>query len=896
MRTHTHGVGWLGVKYRQVNQAACRWHPARRLPEEAGQPGPATIGRLTHSPGTGAGDTATASEPDEVRPGSLHGFTVEVQQNLLAEDGQPFIPLPAQAGSPLGGLFVGVCLLLLWGSPLLQAATFYVSTSGFDGNSCMTAQTITTPKATIQSALNCLGNPGDTLYIRAGTYSEGVRITSTANGTPSQSIVIAGYPGDARPVIDIPPSWNAQGFIVDWRASHTPYYWTLRDFDIEGINQTYPSACLALSGPNVTVDNLVIRNCPRDGIQAFSQSLTVRNSSILNCGRDQPPADTDTKGVGIYFSLDDDPANGGIGGDGVFEDNVIDGCRAGGVVIHYDTYNTIVRRNILRNFGLDSPWSPPSGFQQYGTGVTIGGAGTLGTTGPMNTLVYNNLIAHGSGVNGNAQCFILWGSQDNFLVNNTCYDVNYGVENTTRPNFNITIQNNIWSAVDQELVSSVTLTGPFDHNLLNPNVPTTFVNAATNDFHLIAGSPAVDVGTSESSLFTTDYANVTRPQGAAWDIGAYEFGAAGTPPTVAITAPTSTPTYTVTASPLTTLAGTAGDTGGTVTGITWVNAAGGSGSATCSGCPGASVTWSVASITLISGANVITVTATDNDSNTTNDVLTVTLFTPDIIGHWPLEEAIGTMTADATGKGHTGTLNGSLVAGVAGRVGNAMLFDNVDDYANIPYVADLGITAEITIAAWVKLTALGGYNPLLAKTNGTTEWDWELLLNASNQLVFYADGASPTSRTSTGTITDLNWHHVAATRDGADLVTLYLDGVSIGSGTMANAFQNRSHPVRIGTDGPTYSAASLFDGILDEVRLYNYALTGAAVAALGAVTVTAPSLIAVTASGFSFLSAPIFSSAAMAAPSIAGTPVLSSATMAAPSFVGAPTLSQAVMP
>src|SRR5262249_8266797 len=150
-------------------------------------------------------------------------------------------------------------------------------------------------------------------------------------------------------------------------------------------------ACLYLGGPNVTVDNLIIQNCPRDGIQAFAPYLTIRNSQILNCGRNQPPDDSDTKGIGVYFSVDDEPAVGGVGGNGLFENNIVDGCRGGGVVLHYATPNVVVRNNILRNFGMYSPWPPPySGFQQYGTGVTIGGAGTFGTTGPTNAQVYNN--------------------------------------------------------------------------------------------------------------------------------------------------------------------------------------------------------------------------------------------------------------------------------------------------------------------------------------------------------------------------------------------------------------------------------------------------------------------------------------------------------------------------
>jgi hypothetical protein len=89
-----------------------------------------------------------------------------------------------------------------------------------------------------------------------------------------------------------------------------------------------------------------------------------------------------------------------------------------------------------------------------------------------------------------------------------------------------------------------------------------------------------------------------------------------TGPTVAIDSPTTASNYTNTTSTVS-LGGTAGDNIG-VTQVTWSNSRGGSGTAT------GTTAWSVASITLQAGSNVITVTARDAAGNTATDVLTVT--------------------------------------------------------------------------------------------------------------------------------------------------------------------------------------------------------------------------------------------------------------------------------
>ena len=163
-----------------------------------------------------------------------------------------FLPLPLPFASETSSV------------PEAQAAgaTYYVATTGNDGN----PGTLSQPFRTVQRGVNALSGPGDTLYIRAGNYVEGVAYPATIFGTASAPITIAGYPGDARPIVRPPSGWNSFAWWVQWDATKTPRHLVMRDFDIEGIDMYSggdPSwACVRLEAPYVTLDNMKVRNCP----------------------------------------------------------------------------------------------------------------------------------------------------------------------------------------------------------------------------------------------------------------------------------------------------------------------------------------------------------------------------------------------------------------------------------------------------------------------------------------------------------------------------------------------------------------------------------------------------------------------------------------------------------
>ncbi|MEI6913612.1 MAG: Ig-like domain-containing protein [Armatimonadota bacterium] len=127
----------------------------------------------------------------------------------------------------------------------------------------------------------------------------------------------------------------------------------------------------------------------------------------------------------------------------------------------------------------------------------------------------------------------------------------------------------------------------------------------------------------------------------------YTSGTVVSPPTVTITSPTANLTHTTTSTPLV-IGGTASAVGAaTITSVTWINNRGGSGTAS------GTTAWS-ASIPLQSGQNVITVTATDSNSQTLTDTLTVTYNLPDSQNP---EAIISSPTTNATYLTNNSTLN-----------------------------------------------------------------------------------------------------------------------------------------------------------------------------------------------------------------------------------------------
>lgn len=151
-------------------------------------------------------------------------------------------------------------------------------------------------------------------------------------------------------------------------------------------------------------------------------------------------------------------------------------------------------------------------------------------------------------------------------------------------------------------------------------------------------------------------------------------------------------------------------------------------------------------------------------------------------------------------------------------------FDGVDDYVDTGNRAFNFSSGTFSMEAWVKLKTTSGTRTILSKKNPATSGGYELIIST---------GGIPGFRTASGTIfanttSNLNterWYHIAATFDGA-ILKLFVDGLQVNAQAAVNPASTTA-PFLIGatSEGTTTRASSHFKGWIEEVRLWNTALT-----------------------------------------------------------------------
>ncbi|PUA80216.1 hypothetical protein C7S10_13740 [Nocardioides currus] len=299
-------------------------------------------------------------------------------------------------------------------------------------------------------------------------------------------------------------------------------------------------------------------------------------------------------------------------------------------------------------------------------------------------------------------------------------------------------------------------------------------------------------------------------------LAAYAPPSDTTAPTVSVTAPAAGDTLTGAA----TLIATASDNVG-VAGVRFQV----DGSPVGAEDPTAPYSLSWASSSVANGAHTISAVARDAAGNTkTSSTVAVTVTnaapTNGLIGAWSFNEGSGSTIGDGSGRGNGGSVVGPTWT-TAGKYGNALSFDGVDDYASVADSASLDLGKSMTLEAWVRPTASSGWRTVLLKeASSSLAYSLYSASGTTNRPSVWIDGASSVGTTAV----PLNaWTHVAATYDGTRL-KIYTNGVLRTDKAVTSAVPVSADPLKIGGNAVW---GEFFGGQIDEVRIYSRVLSAA---------------------------------------------------------------------
>jgi hypothetical protein len=208
-----------------------------------------------------------------------------------------------------------------------------------------------------------------------------------------------------------------------------------------------------------------------------------------------------------------------------------------------------------------------------------------------------------------------------------------------------------------------------------------------------------------------------------------------------------------------------------------------------------------------------------------------------LLAHWKLDEASGTTVTDAT-YSFPGINSGAAVH-AAGKVNTAYDFEeSEDDYVSFGNGLQLSTGNTATIAAWIKPESFRSGSAASSRNGilGDSTADISFMIQDQGRLTFQWDRGSAAYETlqadASGALAAGEWAHVAVTRDGAN-VKLYINGIQVkstSSGSTAN-FVTFGELI-LGRQGN--NAARDFDGLIDDVKVYNRPLTNAEIVELAA--------------------------------------------------------------
>ena len=225
---------------------------------------------------------------------------------------------------------------------------------------------------------------------------------------------------------------------------------------------------------------------------------------------------------------------------------------------------------------------------------------------------------------------------------------------------------------------------------------------------------------------------------------------------------------------------------------------------------------------------------------------TSSLLHNDLIAHWKFDETSGVTASDSSGNNYHATLfnagDGSS-SWASGQVDGAIQLDGIDDYLAIQdlFYNQVGQIPQVTVSAWIKTTKSAEG---IVMSFDRSEY-WRLSVGGPNnngKIMFATATSSAADLYGDTVVSDGTWHMITASySNGTGAVDFYVDGVADGSGTAHSGAALGSGMTRYGILGANNEDSSyntmesgsrysmLFQGLIDDARIYHRALSASEV-------------------------------------------------------------------
>ena len=194
-----------------------------------------------------------------------------------------------------------------------------------------------------------------------------------------------------------------------------------------------------------------------------------------------------------------------------------------------------------------------------------------------------------------------------------------------------------------------------------------------------------------------------------------------------------------------------------------------------------------------------------------------------LVGYWNFDQGSGTIAYDSSGNNNQGTIHGASRTG--GKINGALNFNGQNNYVDCGKSETLDPTQAATLEAWINFnqlpSAANHIMEIASRSGGGTDLD--LQVETDNRIKFFIGTGTPNVAISNTVVVTNTWYHIAVTYQASNNIKIYVNGV-LEKTTSINIARNANpNNFTIGQSG--FWPGRFFNGIIDEVKVFNRALS-----------------------------------------------------------------------